>query len=80
MTLISLYHTKSYLESPESDKEIVINEIDSRLNKLKNYQDQMEIHLKHLISSSRQNYVLCQNEEADKLNDIFVQNLQDLSN
>ena len=37
----------SYFASPESDSEIVINEMDSRLNKLKNYQDQMEIQLKH---------------------------------
>ena len=51
-----------------------------RLNKLKNDQNQMEIQLKHLISFSRRNYVLHQNGEVLKLNDIFVWNLQDLSN
>ena len=53
------------------------NEFD---NRLKNYQDQMEIQLKHVISLSTQNYVLCHNQEAVKSNDSFVCNLQDLAN
>ena len=58
--------TNNYSESQESDEEIVNNEMDARLNKLKNYQDQMEIQLKYLISLSRHNYVLCQNDEVVK--------------
>ena len=66
--------TQNPSESPESD-----NEFDYRINKLKNYQDQMEVQLKHLISLSKHNYVLCQNNDVVKSNDTFVCNLQDLA-
>ena len=64
----------------ESDNEILNNEIDFRINTLKNYQNQIDIQLKHLISLSRQNYVLHQNQEIIQCNDIFVWNLQDVAN
>ena len=41
-----------YAEPQESDNEMLSNEIDSRINKLKNYQAQIDIQLKHLISLS----------------------------
>ena len=47
---------------------------------MKNYQNQINIQLKHLISLSRQNYVLRQNQDVIKSNDIFVQHLQDVVN
>ena len=70
----------SSVESQESDNEILNNVIDYRINKLKNYQNQTDIQLKHLISLTRQNYVLHQNQHVIKSNDIFVWNLQDVAN
>ena len=69
-----------YAEPQESDNEMLSNEIDSRINKLRNYQAQIDIQLKHLISLSRQNYVLRQKQEVLKGIDTFVWNLQDMAN
>ena len=38
----------SSVDSQESDNEILNNVIDYRINKLKNYQNQIDIQLKHL--------------------------------
>ena len=70
----------SSADSQESDNEILNNEFDYRINKLKNYQNQIDIQLKHLISLSRQNYILHKNQDVIKSNDIFVWNLQDVVN
>ena len=70
----------SSADSQESDNEILNNEFDYRINKLKNYQNQIDIQLKHLISLSRQNYILHKNQDVIKSNDIFVWNLQDMVN
>ena len=56
----------NYSEPQESDNEMLSSEFESRINKLKNYQAQIDIQLKHLISLSQQNYVLWQKQEVLK--------------
>ena len=58
----------------------MINEIDGQLNKLTYIQNQSDSQLKNLISLSAHNYVLRQNQEVVKMNEIFVHKLKDMAN
>ena len=67
--------TDNDADSQSSDNDYntnMINEIDGQLNKLTYIQDQLHSHLKNLISLSAHNYLLRQNQEVVKMNEIFV--------